>query len=88
MNIPKLGEVLAEVQDTLKLEHQVTKGNRKDIAEQLADARADMIGYISQTMDSIALQLDTTFGERAEKLEELINGGQQKTEITDINDLS
>ena len=81
MNIPKLGEVLAEIQDALKIEIEVTNKSRNDIADRLVALRTDLIEQVSVSIDTMAMQIDAFLAERAVKLDEIIQGDRQMPEI-------
>ena len=81
MNIPKLGETLAEIQDKLTQELEATNAARTEIAGALRDFKSELTSLVTARIDAMARNIDFDMCGRTAALEDIINGPQQKPEL-------
>ena len=74
MNIPKIGQALAELNDALVLESKLTTEKRYELKVQFADFKSEVLKYVNQSLDAFALKIDDHFGEHGEALASIIDG--------------
>ena len=74
MNIPKIGQALAELHGALTLERDLTIAKRYELKVQFADFKSELLKYVNQSLDAFALKIDDHFGEHGDQLSSIIDG--------------